>query len=1031
MPVDVSDVEDALTVEHARVLARQTRSVNDVAGGCDTSEAEARGEASLEGEGARARADDAGARSRGASAVPERASVSGARALEQSRSKFVLGRKTPGRKRETVTGKSKIERQPTKRDRESRETTGPKQAAGLKVRTRWCAVKMMKRFGDEWVPAVVLGSADRAKDVSENFREKSLSVRVLGEKDVTLVQSNSRYEEVNTDLHFIRSCRDRAHGTSKRAVNITGLPADVEAPKELHDLLDEAEADSLTRCKRGPQRTATWWDGDVYVWGVPRQDKGTKLVDVYFVRIDCTTGKVVHFPNCDATGQEKAGEVIFRLRSALAAGRVLERMREQRKAAIDLWKRVPDALHTVPSDVLGSAKSAQNFKPADVSSAEEPVKRLKQPKESKTQPDEGGASPKRPKKVMKKEDTEQKNIPWGGHEPPTVVVIGAGPAGLSAARSLQDHGVKVVVLESRDRPGGRCHTTTMDAKPHFGLPSVQVDLGASFVHGCHEFNPLFVIARDNKVVLNNAGGGYSAGWGERALWYDATNGGRVKERVVTQAFNIARKVTDMMFKEESKSEMQELCSPIKTNGACYLAPAATHSTATPVQRLHLNRNVQNDCSLEEAFNHATKIVTESFLNGDKRFEALRPVYESIPTVTWAYVSPMSDMSFNVARLFNNEVLEAKDLLDEELIPEDDENEVPWAEPVKAIDLSDGLVVEGYKHLLVDRLVGRGNDALDIRYNHAAIKVRQNTEEKLNRHGEREQTTKEVPYTVECSNKEKFDCHYVVVTVPLGVLKRGRISFTPALSEDKVLAIDRLGMGTENKIYMRFSEMFWPKARFAQCTDQRYRFLNLDAYGKKHTLLAHVSPPYAKHFDGKSDEDVVRDVCKVLQRMYKLKDLPVPVDSIVTRWEQDENSLGAYSYMHVGSSVKDIRNLAATEHDGRVYFAGEACSVEGAQCVHGAVITGNAAAVNILNLGNVDVDEKKVVGGSAGLQLEDATKLVQCHKCRLWRRAPMRSSKSSRVFECQQGGAWNSTLGKHGCNYRDTTLPIVRDENDVN
>lgn len=56
---------------------------------------------------------------------------------------------------------------------------------------------------------------------------------------------------------------------------------------------------------------------------------------------------------------------------------------------------------------------------------------------------------------------------------PDVIVVGAGFAGLTAARSLVGLGYEVTVLEGRDRVGGRSHTTT--------LAGVPVDLGATFI----------------------------------------------------------------------------------------------------------------------------------------------------------------------------------------------------------------------------------------------------------------------------------------------------------------------------------------------------------------------------------------------------------------------------------------------------------------------------------------------------------------------------------------------------------------------
>lgn len=69
-----------------------------------------------------------------------------------------------------------------------------------------------------------------------------------------------------------------------------------------------------------------------------------------------------------------------------------------------------------------------------------------------------------------------------------VIVVGAGVSGLAAARDLRRGGRRVIVLEARDRIGGRVHTSRAWAD----LP---VDLGASWIHGSSG-NPLTRIARE-------------------------------------------------------------------------------------------------------------------------------------------------------------------------------------------------------------------------------------------------------------------------------------------------------------------------------------------------------------------------------------------------------------------------------------------------------------------------------------------------------------------------------------------------------
>jgi len=93
-----------------------------------------------------------------------------------------------------------------------------------------------------------------------------------------------------------------------------------------------------------------------------------------------------------------------------------------------------------------------------------------------------------------------------------IVVVGAGIAGLAAARRLADEGLRVTVLEARERIGGRVWTDTS-----LGVP---IDLGAAWIHGT-DGNPIVTLAAEAgvktvetdfyDVVLYDAGGTVDAG----------------------------------------------------------------------------------------------------------------------------------------------------------------------------------------------------------------------------------------------------------------------------------------------------------------------------------------------------------------------------------------------------------------------------------------------------------------------------------------------------------------------------------------
>jgi monoamine oxidase len=60
-----------------------------------------------------------------------------------------------------------------------------------------------------------------------------------------------------------------------------------------------------------------------------------------------------------------------------------------------------------------------------------------------------------------------------------VAIIGAGAAGLGAAHALKDSGLSVIVLEARDRVGGRAHTI-------LAAPDIVFDLGCGWLHSANK-----------------------------------------------------------------------------------------------------------------------------------------------------------------------------------------------------------------------------------------------------------------------------------------------------------------------------------------------------------------------------------------------------------------------------------------------------------------------------------------------------------------------------------------------------------------
>ena len=121
--------------------------------------------------------------------------------------------------------------------------------------------------------------------------------------------------------------------------------------------------------------------------------------------------------------------------------------------------------------------------------------------------------------------------------------------------------------------------------------------------------------------------------------------------------------------------------------------------------------------------------------------------------------------------------------------------------------------------------------------------------------------------------EEYDA--AIVTVPLGVLKAGGILFEPPLPEEKQGAINRLGMGVLDKLFLAFEAPFWDDATWLITAETGLppghfnMWLNLNKVLGVPVLMALNAGPPAAHLAGYDDEEIVARALHALQRAYPI------------------------------------------------------------------------------------------------------------------------------------------------------------------
>lgn len=197
--------------------------------------------------------------------------------------------------------------------------------------------------------------------------------------------------------------------------------------------------------------------------------------------------------------------------------------------------------------------------------------------------------------------------------------------------------------------------------------------------------------------------------------------------------------------------------------------------------------------------------------------------------------------------------------------------------------------------------------------------------------------------------ELYHADHVLLTVPLGILKRQLIQFMPALPDEKQMAIQRLDMAVLNKVVLEFPNRFWAKEAAIITTlnskqNKIYFFFNYSLYCDKPILIALVGDEFAKQMEKLSDDEIQASALSTLRQLYG--NVPHPIAFRVSRWSSDPFSFGSYSYIPVGASSRDY-DILAQSIGNKIYFAGEATEKYYPGSTHGAYLSGLREADKII------------------------------------------------------------------------------------
>jgi hypothetical protein len=146
--------------------------------------------------------------------------------------------------------------------------------------------------------------------------------------------------------------------------------------------------------------------------------------------------------------------------------------------------------------------------------------------------------------------------------------------------------------------------------------------------------------------------------------------------------------------------------------------------------------------------------------------------------------------------------------------------------------------------------------------------------------------------VSCADGSAETGSHAIVTVPLGILKRGSPRFDPPLPAPMRDAIAALGFGSYEKIALRFETVFWREDGMSHVMvypaddDEPVLWVfDLDAFGAGPVLCAHPVSTTTHYALDRSQAEAATWFAELLADVVG-HSVPEPTASVVTSWSRD-------------------------------------------------------------------------------------------------------------------------------------------------